>query len=68
MRKPKGELGRAVAVLQLMADGRTIDEIALKTGTTRYRVRKRWGTIKAHLGALTRPHAVVLAWRKGWVR
>jgi DNA-binding CsgD family transcriptional regulator len=68
MRKPKGELGHAVTVLRLMADGRTIDEIAAQMGTTRYRVRKRWRLIQAELGALTRPHAVVLAWRRGLIR
>jgi DNA-binding CsgD family transcriptional regulator len=68
MRKPTGELGRAVDVLRLLADGRTIDEVALQMGVTRYRVRKRWRLVQAHLGASTRCHAVAIAWRKGWVR
>jgi DNA-binding CsgD family transcriptional regulator len=66
--RPKGELRHAVAVLQLMAEGRTVDQIAAQMGVTRYWVRKHWHTIRAELGAANRPHAVVLAWRKGWVR
>jgi DNA-binding CsgD family transcriptional regulator len=66
--KPKGELGRAVAVLRLIAQGQTVDGIALQMGVTRYRVRKRWRMIQAELGANTRSHAVAIAWRKGLIR
>jgi DNA-binding NarL/FixJ family response regulator len=68
MPDPKAELGDAVRVLRLIAEGKTVAEIAREMRVTQYAVRAHVRFALAELEAVNRPHAVAIAFREGLLR
>ena len=59
--------GREIAVLQLVADGLTNKEIAVRLGLSGRTVKTNVQRIIAKLEARNRTHAVTLGYEQGWI-
>lgn len=65
LRKPTE---KSMALLQFLADGLDQRQVGLMVGRSRDQVKKRLQNVRNAMGAETTVHAVMIAFRNGWIK